>query len=98
VSFSNDRRQIVDRDSASLGIANEIAVPVQGADRRSICKFEAADSQKYKPIYNESRLIGKRLETSNSLRISSNIESSSFPLAREVTLEKLSNMANLSCR
>jgi len=67
--FSNDHRQIVDKDSASLGIANEIAIPVQGADHRSICKFEAADSQKYKPIYNAFHLIGKRIETSNSLRM-----------------------------
>lgn len=44
--------QIVDRDSATLGVQNELAVQIPGADHRNICKFAAADSQKYKIVHN----------------------------------------------
>jgi hypothetical protein len=50
VVFPNDW-QIVDRDSARLGLTNEIAVGVAGANHQTICKFDRAESQKYKPVW-----------------------------------------------
>lgn len=44
--------QIVDKDSATLGIQNELAVQIPGANHRNICRFAAADSQKYKIVQN----------------------------------------------
>ncbi|KAH9229489.1 hypothetical protein K456DRAFT_745022 [Colletotrichum gloeosporioides 23] len=41
---------IVDKDSALLRMTNEIPLPVQGANHREICKFDSAESQKYKPV------------------------------------------------
>lgn len=46
-----DSRQIVDKDSAALNLPNEIAVGVAQANHRTICKFEAHDSQKYIPVW-----------------------------------------------
>ena len=43
--------QIVDRNSARLGVANEIAVGIAGADHRTICKFGDVNSQKYSPVW-----------------------------------------------
>ncbi|RDW56552.1 hypothetical protein BP6252_14102 [Coleophoma cylindrospora] len=43
---------IVDKDSARLGLPNEIPVGVAGADHRNICKFDDFNGQKYKPIWN----------------------------------------------
>ncbi|KUJ15344.1 uncharacterized protein LY89DRAFT_783508 [Mollisia scopiformis] len=54
---------IVDRDSASFRINNEVAVPIQGADHRNICKFGSSDSQKYRPVYNALQLIVDMLKT-----------------------------------
>lgn len=47
--------QIVDKDSATLGLPNEIAVGVEGANHRDICKFNDAKSQKY-------LLVGRAVE------------------------------------
>jgi hypothetical protein len=41
----------VDKDSACLGLPNEIAVGVAGANHKSICKFGDINSQKYKQIW-----------------------------------------------
>ena len=46
-----DRNKIVDKDSARLGIANELAVGVAHADHRTICKFNNKDSIRYKPVW-----------------------------------------------
>jgi hypothetical protein len=50
----NDKVQIVDKASAVLGLANEIAVGLEGANHISMCKFSDPKSQKYlqvsKPI------------------------------------------------
>ena len=52
--------QIVDRNSARLGLANEIAVGIAGADHRTICKFSDINSQKYSPVW---RAIKKLSDT-----------------------------------
>jgi hypothetical protein len=43
--------QIVDKDSASLNLPNEVAVGAAGANYKSICKFSCADSQKFSPAW-----------------------------------------------
>ncbi|MCJ1472951.1 hypothetical protein MMC13_001600, partial [Lambiella insularis] len=45
-------RLIVDKDSASLNLPNEIAVGIARANHRTMCKFGDADSQKYRPVRN----------------------------------------------
>jgi len=39
--------QIVDKESACLGLPNERAVGIGGANHRDLCKFSDAKSQKY---------------------------------------------------
>jgi hypothetical protein len=51
--------QIVDRDSATLRLPNEIAVGVAGSNHRTMCKFDSADSQKYKPVWIAIRNLAK---------------------------------------
>ena len=41
--------QVVDEDSATIGIANERLFPVN-ADHHTICRFDSAESQAYKAI------------------------------------------------
>jgi len=53
---------IVGSDSATLGLNNEIAVPVQGANHRTICKFDDAEKQKYKPVHDALHSLFKKLE------------------------------------
>ena len=43
--------QVVDRDSARLGLANEIAVGIAGADHMTMCKFNDINSQKYSTVW-----------------------------------------------
>ena len=47
----------MDKDSARLKLPNEIAVPVDNADHRSICKFDSAESQKYLPVWRAIKKI-----------------------------------------
>ncbi|KAH7380996.1 hypothetical protein BKA64DRAFT_584580, partial [Cadophora sp. MPI-SDFR-AT-0126] len=48
---------IVDKDSASLRTNNELAVPIQGADHRDICRFESDESQKYRVVRNALEMV-----------------------------------------
>ncbi len=41
--------QVVDENSATIGIANERLFPVD-ADHHTICRFESAESQAYKAV------------------------------------------------
>lgn len=41
--------QVVDEDSAILGVPREVIIPIN-ADHRSMCRFFSANSQKYFPI------------------------------------------------
>ena len=43
--------QIVDKDSAVLRLPNEVAVGVAQSNHKMMCKFEAKESQKYKPVW-----------------------------------------------
>lgn len=43
--------QVVDKDSARLGLANEIAVGIAGANHRTMCKFNDINSQKYTAVW-----------------------------------------------
>lgn len=52
--------QIVDRDSAVLNLANEVAVGVAQANHRTVCKFERVDSQKYIPVWHAIRTLCRR--------------------------------------
>ncbi|KAF3807774.1 Protein SERAC1, partial [Colletotrichum gloeosporioides] len=45
-------RIIVDKDSATLHTTNEKAVPIQDANHREMCKFDAEASQKYRAVRN----------------------------------------------
>lgn len=43
--------QVVDRDSAVMGLVNERAVGIAGADHRTICKFDEEHGQKYIQVW-----------------------------------------------
>ncbi|KND88024.1 Protein SERAC1, partial [Tolypocladium ophioglossoides CBS 100239] len=43
---------VVDKGSARLNLANETAVGLAGSNHRTLCKFESAGSQRYKPVLN----------------------------------------------
>ncbi|KAN0098199.1 hypothetical protein V8E51_013862 [Hyaloscypha variabilis] len=60
---------IVDKDSASLGITNEVSVPIHGANHRDICKFEYPESQRYKPVRNALQMIISKLEQNDNTLI-----------------------------
>lgn len=47
--------QVVDRDSAVMGLMNERAVGIAGADHRNTCKFDKEDSQKYIQVWRAIR-------------------------------------------
>ncbi|KAK2613542.1 hypothetical protein N8I77_000449 [Diaporthe amygdali] len=48
---------VVDKDSARLGLPNEIAVGLADSNHRTICKFEQAKSQRYRPVLNALKLM-----------------------------------------
>lgn len=48
--ITNRNYQVVDRDSASLYLPNELAVALEGTDHRNMCKFEWYECQKYKQV------------------------------------------------
>jgi len=56
----NVKVQVVDKASAVLGQANEIAVGVEGANHISMCKFSDPKSQKYLQV---SRPIKKLVDS-----------------------------------
>ncbi|KAI1392844.1 uncharacterized protein F4822DRAFT_142898 [Hypoxylon trugodes] len=41
---------VVDRNSASLNINNELAAALEGTDHRNMCKFRSVESQKYQQV------------------------------------------------
>ncbi|KEQ62534.1 uncharacterized protein M437DRAFT_49405, partial [Aureobasidium melanogenum CBS 110374] len=41
---------VVDRSSATLNLPNEVAVPLDGSNHVTICKFSASENQRYEPI------------------------------------------------
>ncbi|PVH98023.1 hypothetical protein DM02DRAFT_616112, partial [Periconia macrospinosa] len=43
---------VVDKDSARLGLPNEVAIGIAGSNHKSMCKFGDFNSQKYKPVSN----------------------------------------------
>jgi hypothetical protein len=43
--------QIVDKYSARLGLPNEIAVGIPGANHKTMCRFKDVESQKYLPVW-----------------------------------------------
>jgi hypothetical protein len=51
--------QIVDKDSAMLRLPNEMPVGVAGSNHRTMCKFDSADSQKYRPVWIAIRNLAK---------------------------------------
>ncbi|KAH0537658.1 hypothetical protein FGG08_005571 [Glutinoglossum americanum] len=49
---------IVSKDSACLGLPNEISTPIQ-ANHKTICRFSSADSQRYRPVWKAiKKLVG----------------------------------------
>ena len=52
----------MDKDSARLGLPNEIAVGVIAADHRTICKFSDKDSQRYRPIWKAIQVLCAKAE------------------------------------
>lgn len=49
--------QVVDKDSARLGLPNEIAVGLAGSNHKTICKFEEEASQRFRPVSNALKLM-----------------------------------------
>ena len=41
----------MDKDSARLGLPNEIVSGVQAANHETICKFKNKDDVKYRPVW-----------------------------------------------
>jgi Calcineurin-like phosphoesterase/NACHT domain/Ankyrin repeats (3 copies)/Putative serine esterase (DUF676) len=42
---------IVDRESAVLGLDNEVEVGLAASDHRTMCKYSSSSSQRYKPVW-----------------------------------------------
>jgi hypothetical protein len=53
--------QVVDKDSAILHLANETAVGMAGCNHRTMCRFDDASSQRYKPLLNAIRQMAREL-------------------------------------
>jgi hypothetical protein len=51
LSLNMNILQIVSRDSARLGLKNELAVGIADANHITVCKFDHANSQKYRPVW-----------------------------------------------
>lgn len=49
----------MDRDSARLGLVNEVAVGIAGANHRDMCKFVDFQSQKYRLVWNAIEELAK---------------------------------------
>ena len=61
----------MDKDSARLGLPNEIPVGVAAADHRTICKFNDKDSQRYRPVWKAIQALCVKTEevTASSMSI-----------------------------
>ncbi|KAI0542415.1 hypothetical protein GGR58DRAFT_496969 [Xylaria digitata] len=46
---------VVDKESACLRLPNEVPVGLAGSNHRTLCKFEEAGSQRYRPVINALR-------------------------------------------
>ncbi|KAI0101579.1 hypothetical protein GGR51DRAFT_529441 [Nemania sp. FL0031] len=46
---------VVDKESACLNLPNEVPVALAGSNHRTMCKFEEAGSQRYRPVLNALR-------------------------------------------
>ena len=53
--------QVVDKDSAFLGLPNEVAVGVAGANHSTMCKFHDIDSEKYSLVWGAIQTISDRI-------------------------------------
>jgi hypothetical protein len=42
--------QVVDQDSATMQLPNEVVLPLAGSNHKTICKFGKNDNQRYMPI------------------------------------------------
>ncbi|KAK2599764.1 hypothetical protein N8I77_011490 [Diaporthe amygdali] len=73
---------IVERNSAELMLPNEKVVTIPGTDHRTICKFDAATSQKYVLVWSNFRNIAREPLQKDSI-VTANLgttESISVPL------------------
>ena len=59
---NTNRGQIVDKDSARLGLPNENAVGVIAANHVTICKFNSRDSQRYRPVWKAIQVLCTKTE------------------------------------
>jgi hypothetical protein len=41
----------VDEFSATMGLPNEVALPLAGSNHKTMCKFRDSDHQRYLPIW-----------------------------------------------
>ena len=67
---NTNRAQIVDKDSARLGLPNENAVGVIAADHATICKFNSRDSQRYRPVWKAIQVLCAKKEESTASSMS----------------------------
>jgi len=58
--------QIVDRTSTCLGLVNEIAVGIAGADHSTMCKFDDINSQKYSQVWRAIKGLSDAAITSSA--------------------------------
>ena len=59
--------KIVDKDSARLRLPNEIAVGVADSNHKMMCKFDNAESQKFRPIWISIRGIAQDILKGESI-------------------------------
>jgi ankyrin repeat protein len=66
--------QIVSRESASLNLPNELALPVPESDHRNLCRFSDFESQKYDPVrrcirnlVDTARMCSSAIETASGM-------------------------------
>ncbi|KAF8253528.1 hypothetical protein K440DRAFT_657443 [Wilcoxina mikolae CBS 423.85] len=61
---------IVDKDSAGLGLPNEITVPIADSDHKNMCRFGNPENQKYAPVEKSIRkLVNSAVVSQNSFSI-----------------------------
>lgn len=88
---------IVDKDSARLGLPNEVSVGVTAADHRTICKFNDKDSQRYRPVWKAIQMLCPNPEEVQASTVARNQSESLFivPFSRDPLFLGRADIINL---
>lgn len=88
---------IVDKDSARLGLPNEVSGGVTAADHRTICKFNDKDSQRYRPVWKAIQMLCANPEEVQASTVARNQSESLFivPFSRDPLFLGRADIINL---